>query len=65
MKSTKQLLHQEMKRKIVLEELIKLGIYTTQDGKNVYDCDYDDLKYELVLASFRVIDRQNDEGKWF
>jgi hypothetical protein len=62
MKSTKQLLHQEMKGKIVLEELIKLGIYTTQDGKNVYDCDYDDLKYELVLASFRVTDRMNDEG---
>jgi hypothetical protein len=65
MKSAKQQLHQEMKRKIVLEELLKMGVHTTQDGKNVYDCDFDDLKYELVLASFRQIDRQKDESKWF
>jgi hypothetical protein len=65
MNSAKLQLHQEMKRKIELEELIKLGVYTTQDGKSVYDCDYDDLKYELALASFREIDRQNESGKWF
>jgi hypothetical protein len=65
MNSTKSQLHQEMKRKIVLEELIKLGVYTTKEGKNVYDCDYDDLKHELVIARFRQSDRQNDEGKWF
>jgi hypothetical protein len=65
MNSAKQQHHHELKRKIVLENLLKLGVYTSQDGKSVYDLSYDDLKYELVLASFREIDRQNDEGKWF
>jgi hypothetical protein len=64
MNSTKSQLHQEMKRKIVLEAILELGIHTV-DGKSVYDLSYDDLKYELVLAFFRQINRQNDEGKWF
>jgi hypothetical protein len=53
MNSSKKLLHQELKRKIVLENLLKLGVYTSQDGKSVYDLSYDDLKHELVLVSFR------------
>jgi hypothetical protein len=64
MNSTKSKLHQEMKRKIVLEALLELGIQTV-DGKSVYNLSYDDLKYELVLASYRQIDRQKEEGKWF
>jgi hypothetical protein len=64
MNSTKSQLHQEMKRKIVLEALLELGVQTV-DGKSVYNLSYDDLKYELVLASYRHIDRQKEEGKWF
>jgi hypothetical protein len=41
-------LHQEMKRKIVLEALLELGVQTVE-GKSVYDLSYDDLKYELVF----------------
>jgi hypothetical protein len=64
MNSTKSKLHQEMKRNIVLEALLELGVQTV-DGKSVYNLSYDDLKYELVLASYRQIDRQNEAGKWF
>jgi hypothetical protein len=53
MNSTKSQLHQELKRNNVLKNLLKLGIYTSQDGKSVYDLSYADLKHELVLASFR------------
>jgi hypothetical protein len=64
MNSTKLQLHQEMKRKIVLEALLELGIQTVE-GKSVYELDYDELKYELVLASFRKIDIIRDSNKWF
>jgi hypothetical protein len=53
MQTNQSKLHQEMKRKIVLENLLKLGVYTSQDGKSVYDLSYNDLKHELVLVSFR------------
>jgi hypothetical protein len=55
----------EAKRKYLIEELTKLNIRHSQDGKKLSDLNYNDLKHELVLASFRVIDRQNEEGKWF
>lgn len=64
MNSTKKQLHQEMKRKIVLEALLELGVYTVE-GKSVYDLSYDDLKHELVLSSFRQIDINRDSNKWF
>ncbi|KQL17656.1 hypothetical protein [Cytobacillus solani] len=57
--------HQEMKRNIILEDLIALGIIESQQGISVYELDYDELKYELVMASFRQIDIQNDQNKWF
>jgi hypothetical protein len=57
--------HQEMKRNIILEDLLALGITESQQGISVYKLDYDELKYELVMASFRQIDIQNDQNKWF
>lgn len=58
-------LQKNMKREFVLERLIALGVTKSQTGKSIHDCDYDELKYELVLASFRVIDQDHDSGKWF
>ncbi|WP_313804769.1 hypothetical protein [Cytobacillus sp.] len=57
--------HQEIKRNIILEDLLTLGITESQQGISVYELDYDELKYELVMASFKKIDIQNDQNKWF
>lgn len=55
----------EAKKQFVLEELQKLGVNTAQSGISIADCNYDELKYELVLASFREIDVETADGKWF
>ncbi|MGY3716768.1 hypothetical protein ACWE42_14715 [Sutcliffiella cohnii] len=58
-------LHQEMKRNIVLNELLDKGITKTQDGRDIHNVDYETLKYELVLQAFREKDVEADENKWF
>lgn len=59
------ILQKNIKQKFVLERLLKLGVMESQTGQSVYELDYDELKYELVLASFRKIDSENAESKWF
>lgn len=56
---------EQAKRGFVIDELAKLGVTTTQGGTSITDCSYEELKYELVLASFREIDIQKDSNKWF
>lgn len=58
-------LHQEMKRNIVLNELLDKGIRKTQDGRDIHTADYEILKYELVLQAFRERDIETDDNKWF
>jgi hypothetical protein len=58
-------LQKNLKKEFVLERLLAAGVTKSQSGKSIYDCDYSELKYELVLASFKEIDRDNDSGKWF
>lgn len=53
------------KRKFLIEELRKMNVITSQNGTSLEDLDYEDLKQELVLASFRKIDAESSEGKWF
>jgi hypothetical protein len=53
------------KRKFLIEELTKLKVFKSQTGKSIDELDYEELKYELVLASFREIDINSGEGKWF
>jgi hypothetical protein len=55
----------EAKRKYLIEELTKMNVTQSRDGKRLSDLSYDDLKEELVLATFRYIDSQNEAGKWF
>ena len=55
----------ETKRNFILDRLKELNITKTQTGKNVHDCDYEELKYEYTLASFREIDVQKSENAWF
>ncbi|MBT2722286.1 hypothetical protein [Bacillus sp. ISL-46] len=58
-------LQKNMKRDFVLERLLALGVIKSQTGKSIHDCDYHELKYELVLASFREIDSENDSNRWY
>ncbi|MFE8697946.1 hypothetical protein ACFYKT_16515 [Cytobacillus sp. FJAT-53684] len=58
-------MQQELKHKFVIEKLLEVGITESQEGTSIYELDYEELKYELVMASFRQIDTQNDQNKWF
>lgn len=53
------------KRNILIRKLADLNISKAQSGKSIHDCDYEELKYELVLASFRDIDAEATENTWF
>lgn len=57
--------NEQAKIDFVLEELKRLGVTTAQSGTNITDCNYEELKYELVLASFREIDAEVDANRWF
>ncbi|MGD6778817.1 hypothetical protein ACQCT3_00830 [Sutcliffiella horikoshii] len=61
----KMTLHQEMKRRYVRDQLLLKGVTISQDGQNIHDLSYDELKYELVLSAFREIEAEKDENKWF
>lgn len=65
MRGSKEQLHHEMKQKFVLERLLKMGVRQSQSGKSLHECDYETLKYELVLASFREIDVEHDLNRWY
>ena len=55
----------EMAWNFVLGKLLEQGISENQQGVSVHKLNYDELKYELVLASFREIDSESDANKWF
>jgi hypothetical protein len=55
----------QMKKQYVLDRLTELGVTHTQQGKPIQECDYETLKYELVLSEFRQIDISHDSNKWF
>ncbi|WP_256816204.1 hypothetical protein [Cytobacillus sp. Bac17] len=55
----------QQKRNILIKRLSELNIFKAQSGKSINDCDYEELKYELVLASFREIDAEAAPNKWF
>lgn len=55
----------EVKRQHFIKELLSKGITQNKQGKSVYNMDYEELKYELVLSVFREIDTHNDNNKWF
>jgi hypothetical protein len=55
----------QLKKKFVLERLLEKGVKYTQQGRDVRDCDYEELCYELVLESFREIDISSESNRWF
>ena len=61
----KAILHQELKHKFIIDQLLESGITKSQEGIDIRDCDYETLKSELVLQTFREIDVENDKNMWF
>ncbi|MGE6718690.1 hypothetical protein ACQKGD_15120 [Peribacillus frigoritolerans] len=55
----------QMKRNFVLGRLKELKVTHSQEGQPIELLDYDELKYELVLAAFKEIDATSDANKWF
>jgi hypothetical protein len=55
----------QQKRNILIRRLAELNISKAQSGKSIHECDYEELKYELVLASFREIDAETVRYNWF
>lgn len=62
---TQNKLHQELKHQFVLEKLLEKGVTISQDGIDIRELSYADLKYEWLLLAFREIDTQNDKSGWF
>lgn len=55
----------KLKRDFILELLKEKGVTHSQTGTSIHALDYESLKYELVLASFREIDVEGESSKWF
>lgn len=55
----------QMKRNFVLGKLIALEVTNSHHGQSIELLDYDDLKYELVLAEYKEINATSDANKWF
>ena len=58
-------LQEKKKQEIVLKRLQELGVRESQQGQSIHDLDYEELKYELVLAEIRAVDVSSSENKWF
>lgn len=58
-------MQKQMKREFVIDRLHEMGVTHTQEGKSIQECDYEELKYLLVLESFKQIDVEKESGKWF
>lgn len=56
---------EEMKRQILLSKLIARKVFTTKDGKSIYDLDYPSLKREVALLEYREIDIESPPNDWF
>ncbi len=55
---------EEMKRNFIIEKLLEQGVKEV-DGISLQDVAYDDLKYALVIASYRDIDTASDVNRWY
>lgn len=55
----------ELKRQFLIETLTDRNVFKTQTGNSIYEANYEELKYELVLQTFRDIDVESDSNKWF
>ena len=55
----------DMKRNFVLDRLKEQKVTHSQQGRPIEELEYDELKYELVLAGFRQVDVSTNASQWF
>lgn len=55
----------EQKRIFLIQELQKMNVTQSQEGRDLSDLSYDELKYEVVIASFRQIEIDHPNHKFF
>ncbi|WP_404293146.1 hypothetical protein LG276_00890 [Cytobacillus kochii] len=58
-------MQKKLKRDFILGKLRALNVTVSQEGLPLDELDYEDLKYEYVLASFREIDSETSINAWF
>ncbi|MEK4924137.1 hypothetical protein MKX78_19710 [Cytobacillus sp. FSL R5-0569] len=58
-------MQKKLKRDFILGKLRALNVTASQEGLPLDELDYEDLKYEYVLASFRQIDSETSSNAWF
>lgn len=58
-------MQKKLKRDFILGKLRALNVTVSQEGLPLDELDYEDLKYEYVLASFREIDSETSSNAWF
>ncbi|MBD7937165.1 hypothetical protein H9655_08985 [Cytobacillus sp. Sa5YUA1] len=54
-----------LRKQILLEELKGYGVTESQEGAPLETLSYDDIKHEIVLATFRRRDVEADGNRWF
>jgi hypothetical protein len=57
----KQKLHQEKMHKYFIDGLVGMGITESQLGHKVQDLDYEEAKYECLIATFKRADIENEK----
>ncbi|MCJ8008926.1 hypothetical protein ACFFF5_21160 [Lederbergia wuyishanensis] len=56
---------EEMKKNFLLDKLLASGVTRSQQGQNIWKLDYEELKYEWVLQSFKEVDAECSANAWF
>jgi hemerythrin superfamily protein len=57
-------LKNNMKKEMVLERLLELGV-KEHEGKSIHEIEYKVLLTVLVLAEMRQVDIEHPDHKWF
>ncbi|MCM3324265.1 hypothetical protein [Cytobacillus kochii] len=57
--------NKDLMRKGYIEELHAMNITTSREGVPLEQLDYEALRYEKTIASFREIDSETSSNAWF
>jgi hypothetical protein len=55
----------QVMRQNFIQDLLARGITENKHGVSVHDLNYEELRHEITIASFRERDIENDKNKWF
>jgi hypothetical protein len=52
-------------RQNYIQDLLEMGFTKNKQGVSVYSMEFEELRHELALATFRKKEIENDQNKWF